>query len=204
MSYTELPGKEAIGRVLHSLKARHIEGHFVEDKDAALDKLKSLIPAGAEVMTGLSRTLEEIGLEQLLKSGNHPWKNLKEAVLAEKDPAKQLLLRKQSTLAQYSIGSVHAITEDGQVLVASGSGSQLPAYAYSSDNVIWVAGAHKIVRDVEEGLKRIREHSLPLEDQRMKAAGYPGSIIGKVLLISFEGMPNRMVRLILVNEVLGF
>ena len=204
MPYTTLPDRATIERVLVSLKARNIEGLYAGNKSEALATLKSLIPAGAEVMTGLSKTLEEIGFAELLKSGQHHWKNLKDALLAEKDPAKQLLLRKQSALAQYYIGSVHAIAEDGQVLIASGSGSQLPAYAYSSDNVIWVAGAHKIVRNVEEGLNRIKEHSLPLEVERMKAAGYAGSIIGKILLFSFEGMPNRKIHLILVNEVLGF
>jgi LUD domain len=204
MKYTQLADKETIDKVMHALRARNIEPHFVENKDAALATLKGLIPDGATIMTGLSQTLEEIGFTALLKSGNHKWINLKDAMLAEKDPVKQLTLRKQSTLAEYAIGSVHAITGDGQTLTASGSGSQLPGYAYSSDNVIWVAGAHKIVKDVEEGLQRIREHSLPLEDKRMKAAGYPGSAIGRILIFSFEGMPNRKVRIILVNEALGF
>jgi len=155
-------------------------------------------------MTGSSTTLEQIGFVELLKSGKHPWKNFKDILLAEKDQAKQMELRKKSVAIDYFIGSVHAVTENGEVLIASASGSQLPSYAFSSDNVIWVAGTQKIVPTVEEGFRRIREYCFPLEDKRMKSVGFPGSAIGKILLFEREIMPNRKIKLIFVNEKLGF
>lgn len=193
-----------MGKAIEALKPRGVTAELVNTKEEALSKLKSLIPAGAEVMTGSSTTLEQIGFVELLKSGKHPWKNFKDILLAEKDQAKQMELRKKSVAIDYFIGSVHAVTENGEVLIASASGSQLPSYAFSSDNVIWVAGTQKIVPTVEEGFRRIREYCFPLEDKRMKSVGFPGSAIGKILLFEREIMPNRKIKLIFVNEKLGF
>jgi len=204
VGYDRLASREAVGRAIEALKPRGVAAELVNTKEEALSKLKSLIPAGAEIMTGSSTTLEQIGFVELLKSGKHPWKNFKDVLLAEKDQAKQTALRKKSVTIDYFIGSVHAVTENGEVLIASASGSQIPSYAFSSDNVIWVAGAQKIVPNLEEGFRRIREYCFPLEDKRMKSIGFPGSAIGKILLFEREIMPNRKIRLIFVNEKLGF
>jgi LUD domain len=115
-------------------------------------------------------------------------------------------MRMQGTLAEYFLGSVNAIAETGELVFASATGSQLPAYAYSSRNVIWVAGAQKIAPTLEDALRRIREYVLPMEDQRQKGSGNKsGSFIGRILI--FEREPaylRRNLVLILVNEVLGF
>ena len=156
-------------------------------------------------MTGSSTTLEQIGFVDLLKSGNHSWNNLKDAITAEADPARQKHLRKQATFADYVLGSVHAITEHGELLVASNTASQLPAYAYSSDHVIWVAGTQKIVPTLDDAFRRLHEYVFPLEDQHMKKLGAPGSAVNKVLIIYGESPYNaRTIHLVLVDEVLGF
>ncbi len=207
MSYTSLPTPEIIRRTIEAIRGRGVSVQLVETKEAALPILVSLIPDGASVMTGASLTLEQIGFVNLLKSGNHKWHNLKAEVLAEKDPAEQSRLRKQATLADYFLGSVHAIAETGEIVVASATGSQLAPYAYSSSHVIWVAGAQKITPTVETALRRVREHSLPGEDQRMKKAlgENAGSFIGKLLIFEREApYLRRTVTLLLVNEILGF
>jgi hypothetical protein len=131
--------------------------------------------------------------------------NLKDAILAENNPEKQGKLRAQSTLAQYFLGSVHAIAETGEIVIASGSGSQIPSYAFSSKNVIWVAGTQKIVPTLDEALKRVRQYVLPLEDKRIKALGHPGSAITKLLIIEAEpAMLQRNVNLVFVKHLVGF
>ena len=100
------------------------------------------------------------------------------------------------------VGSVHAVTQQGQVLIASASGSQLASYVFGASHVIWVVGVQKIVRDLDEGLRRIREYSYPLEHQRIQALGMPGSFVAKILLVEGE-RPGR-ISLILVKEALGF
>ena len=113
-------------------------------------------------------------------------------------------LRVKSALAPWYLGSVQAIAQTGEIVVASGSGSQLPSYAYTSPNLLWVVGIQKIVPTLDEGIRRIREYSLPLEHVRMQAMGRPGAMLTKILIIEHE--PPRMgrnVNLILVNERVG-
>jgi L-lactate utilization protein LutC len=204
MSYDTLASAEIVQKVMENVKPRNITPILVQTKEEALEKLKSLLPEGAELMTGTSTTLQEIGFVDLLKSGNHPWKNLKDNIVAEKDPVKQTELRKKSITSDYFIASVHAITEKGEVLIASGSGSQIPSYAFSSDHVIWVVGTQKIVPNLDEAFKRLYEYTYPLEDKRMKSTGASGSTVGKMLIFEKEIMPNRHITLLLVNEKLGF
>ncbi|MFZ2969805.1 MAG: LUD domain-containing protein, partial [Minisyncoccia bacterium] len=136
-------------------------------------------------------------------SKKRPWKNMKDEILAEKDEKKQSELRKKSILCEYFLGSVHAVSETGEVVIASASGSQLPSYVFSSENVIWVVGAQKIVPTLEEAIKRVRGYVFKLENERMKSIGAQGSTMGKLVIFEKEIMP-RKVTMILVNEKLGF
>lgn len=203
MNYSDLADQATIEKTLNGLKSRNVQAEFVQTAAEAVEAIKKLIPAGASVMTGSSTTLNQIGFTDLLKDGQHPWNNLKNAIVAETDAAKQGELRRQSSLAQYFLGSVHAVTSEGELLIASATGSQLGPYAFTADNVIWVVGAQKIVPTLDEAFKRVREYVFPLEDARMKATGAPGSVFGKWLIFEREVMP-RKIHLILVNEVLGF
>lgn len=202
--YTNIPSDEVIAKVAENLKARNITPIIVDTKEQALAEIKKLIPAGGAVMNGSSQTLQEVGFVDYLKAGQHGWNNVHEEILKEKDTVKQSRLRKESVLADYFLSSVHAVTEDGQVLIASASGSQLPSSAFTSNNVIWVAGAQKIVSTIDAALARIRDHVVPLEDARMKGVGYPGTMWARTLIISGEIMPNRYLTMILVKEKLGF
>jgi L-lactate utilization protein LutC len=195
-----------VQKTVDAVNGRGIHAELVETKEAALQRVQSLIPAGAVVMTGASVTLQQIGFEALLIGGNHPWRNFKADLLAEKDPLKQSAMRREGTLAEYYLGSVNALAETGELVFASGSGSQLPAYAFTSRNVIWVVGTQKITPTLEDAVRRVREYVLPLEDQRQKSIGnQAGSRINRMLIL--EGEPaylRRNLRLILVNQALGF
>jgi YkgG family uncharacterized protein len=206
MDYAALPTPEHIHQTMESVKVRGINAELVGTKEEALARIQTVIPEGAVVMTGGSVTLQQIGFEALLISGEHPWRNFKADLLAEKDPAKQSALRRQGTLAEYYLGSVNALAETGELVFASGTGSQLPAYAYSSRNVVWVVGAQKITPTLEDALRRVREYVLPLEDQRQKSLGNKaGSFIGRILILEREpSFLRRNLTLILVNQVLGF
>ena len=203
--YESLATTGIIAKTITALKARGIEGVFVNNRAEALEKAKSLIPQGASVMNGSSRTLEEIGFVEYLKGGPHGWKNLHEEIFAEKDPVKQAVLRKQAVLSDFYLGSVHAAAETGELVIASNSGSQLPHIVFTSPNLIFVVGTQKITPDLDSALKRVREYVLPLEDAHMKSLGAPGSAISK--LVIFEREPTflkRKVIVIFVNEKLGF
>jgi hypothetical protein len=204
IDYTVLAAEEKVLRTADAIRARGIEVEIVETGADALAQITRMIPAGAGVMTGASQTLREIGLEDMLISKAHSWVNLKDELLAEQDMGKQMYLRRQSTLAEYYLGSVQAIAETGELVFASATGSQLPAYAYSSPNLIWVAGIQKIVPTLDEAIQRVRDYCFTQEDAKMKALGYPGSLLAKLLILEHETPYNqRTAKLILVNEPVG-
>lgn len=205
MDYTTLASDDTLAKLAAALKERNIEAMIVPNKEEALAKIKELVPQGASVMNGSSTTLQEIGFIDYLKAGQHGWNNLHAGILAEQDPEKQKALRRQSLLADYYLGSVHALSEAGELVIASNSGSQLPHIAYSSPNVIFVVGAQKVMPTLADAEQRLREHVVPLEDQRMKNANMGGTKLNK--LLHFFGEPTytgRTIRMILVKEKLGF
>ncbi len=205
MNYEKLAQKETIEKVIKSLKERSVESILVNNKEEALEKIKEFIPKGASVMNGASKTLEQIGFIDYLKSGNHDWNNLHKGIVAEKDQAKQMILRKQAILSDYYLGSVHALAETGQFIVASNSGSQLPHIVFTSPNLIFVVSSKKIVSTLSDAMKRLEEHVIPLEDERMKQAYGVGTAPNKVLIFNGENpMMGRNVKMIIVNDDLGF
>lgn len=204
MKFDKLASEKTIRKTMEALKGRNVHADLVDSKEEALQKVINLIPSGKEVMTGGSTTLDQIGFTEMLKSGKHPWNNLKDRILSEKDPAKQIELRKISVTSDYFLGSVHAVTETGEILIVNATGSAIPSNAFSSDNVIWVVGTQKIVPTLEDAFNRVREYCVPLEDKRMKSIGYQGTTIGKYLIFEREINENRKINLIFVNEILGF
>jgi L-lactate utilization protein LutC len=205
MEYNTLKTKEVTTRVIEELTKRNVQAFTVESGKDALEKIKELIPAGASVMNGASVTLEQIGFVDYLKRGEHSWNNLHEGIIAEKDPVIQASLRKQAVLADYYLGSVHALTETGEYLIASNSGSQLPHIVFTSANLIFVVSTKKIVPNITEAMNRLMEYIMPIEDKHMKEKYGVGTAANKILIVNGENPTmQRKVTMILVNEDLGF
>ena len=205
MNYDQIASDEIIKKTIEGLKGKNFNPVLVSTKEEALVKIKGLIPAGASVMNGSSTTLEEIGFMQYLKDGKHGWNDLHANILAENDAIKRGELRKQSVLADYYLGSVHALAENGEMIIASNSGSQLPHLVFTSKNIILVVGAQKIVPDLTEGMKRLENYVVPLEDDRMMKAYKAHTTNNKTLIIHGENPASgRVFHVIIVKEKLGF
>jgi acyl-CoA hydrolase len=193
--------RERLERAQKALRKVNIETEIVSDIGAARDRVLELVPEGSEVHIGLSETMRELGVTRIIEeSGKY---NAIRPQLMKLDRVTQRReMAKLATAPDYILGSVHAVTEEGELVVGSGTGSQLAPYANGAGHVILVAGAQKVVANRELGLRRLREYSYPLEDARMKAAGRQGTILAKTLIISFDS-PDR-THLILVEEPVGF
>jgi len=204
--YISLADRGLLERTVEAVETRGITAELVETRLDALRKLKNLIPPGSAVMTGASATLKEIGFEAELADQNQVWNYLKPGIFTEQDPAKQLELRRQAILADYFVGSVQAVAETGEIVAASGSGSQLAPYVYSSAHIIWIVGGQKIVPDLEAAIRRVREYCVPKVAEMAREMGRPElGALGKILIFERE-MPytSRSIHLIIVNEELGF
>lgn len=171
----------------------------------ALEAIKKIIPQGASVMNGASVTLEQIGYVDLLKSGEHKWDDLHAKVTSENNQEKRSKLRRQSVLSDYYLGSVHALVENGEFLIASNSGSQLPHIVFTSPNLIFVVGKQKIAPDFNKAMLRLTEHVIPMEDKHMQELYGIHTALNKLLVFKGE-MKNsgRNITFILVDENLGF
>lgn len=205
MQYNQLASNASIEVTVAELAKNNVEAIIVNTKADALQKIKELIPAGASVMNGSSTTLVEIGFVDYLKEAKHGWNNLHGAILAESDPEKQGKLRRESVLSKYYLGSVHALSQTGEFVVASNTGSQFPHIVSTSPNLIFVVGAQKIVPTLSEALKRLEEYVVPLENERsLKAYGAPTKVNKIVIFKGESPYTGRKVHVLIVNELLGF
>jgi hypothetical protein len=202
LRFARLASHDRLVKVAAALEKNNIAAFVVASREEARTKIHELIPKGAEVFTSTSRTLDEIGITaEINEAGHH---NAVRPKLLKMDRTTQHHeMRELGARPAYVVGSVHAVTDDGVVMVASMSGSQLGPYASGSAHVIWVAGAQKVVKSVEEGFQRIEQYSLPLEDERALTTYGIHSSIGKILIIRREAMPGRST-LILLEDQIGF
>lgn len=205
MNFNELANSESVDKTVTALKEHSYDVIVVKTGEEALTEIKSRIPSNATVMNGSSVTLEQIGFVEYLKSGEHGWNNLHAAIVAEKDPEKQMELRRQSELSSYYLGSVHALTETGDYVIASNTGSQLPHVVYTSQNLIFVVSTKKIVPNLELAMERLNEYVVPLEDKHMMEKYGSGTKVNKVLISHGESSyGSRKITFILLEQDLGF
>jgi L-lactate utilization protein LutC len=200
--FARLASDKQIEEVVNALETRNIHAVVVNNGEEAKKLVLELVPQGAEVYANVSKTLEDIGVTaEIDQSGRYDAVRPKVVALNRKTQADEIrILRSRPA---YIVGSVHAITEDGVILTASNGGSQIAPYAYGANKVILVVGTQKIVKDLNEGFRRIEEYSYPLEDARLRSTLGMPSALGKILIVNREVIPGRTT-VILVKEELGY
>lgn len=205
--FNQPASNEALETTKLALEKNGFKVFIAQSGEEAKNTALSLIPKGAEVMAMTSITADTIGLSaELNDSGNY---NSVKALFAamSSDPTKAKDMKRLGAAPEYTTGSVHAVTQDGNLIIASNTGSQLGAYTYGADKVIFVVGSQKIVKDASVAATRINEYVIPLESVRARQAyGLPETFHtfdSKLLTIKRENVPDR-INIILVNEVLGF
>ena len=203
-NWSELASDESIAKTIENLKTSGTNAMVVENGAKAKEKVLEMLPKNAEVMSMSSVTIDTLAIaKEINESGNYD--SVKNKLFKMDSKTQGLEMQRIGAAPQYAVGSVHAVTEDGKVIIASNSGSQLPAYSYGAAQVIWVVGTQKIVKDLDEGMKRIYEYVLPLESERANKAYNitTGSNVSKLLIINKEKIEGRLA-LILVKQKLGF
>jgi len=202
MGWDTVADDKMIGRTARALASKGIEVFIVKDRNEAKEKFLELVPQGSEVYVMSSITLDETGILKEVEEGGR-YVSVRKKVMSINEKEKRDAFRRAASACQYATGSVHAVSEDGQVVIASQSGSQLAPYAFAATNVVWVVGAQKIVKNLGQAFRRIKEHCVPLENERMMKAYGMGTGLNKMLIFEKEGTPNR-IKMILVKEKLGF
>jgi L-lactate utilization protein LutC len=201
-NWIKLPNKEIVKKIVEVLKKNNVDAYFVETEEEATQKALDLIPENARVLASQSQTLEKIGLTDLIDNSGKFISVRKEYMAFDREKEADKIRISRST-PDMIVGSVHAVTEKGEVMIASNMGSQLAAYVYGAKKVIWVVGTQKIVKNLDMGFERIYKHSLPLESERLKKMYGIESNVSKILIYNKESLPNR-ITVIFVNQVLGY
>jgi acyl-CoA hydrolase len=199
--FTALPDQHTLDATVVALEEHGFSVEVVDDLDAARDAVLARIPHGSSVMTNTSVTLAETGIADAINDGG-PYDSARNKMFALDFATQAQEMKAIGGQPDYALGSVHAVTADGTLVIASASGSQLASYAWGAANVIFVAGAQKLVPTLAAAHERIYQHSLPLEDARAQAAYGQHSQVGKVLEIHQE-LPGR-IHIVLIRKAVGF
>lgn len=199
--YSRLPDEATLRAAVAGLQERGFSVEVADDIDMARRAVLSRIPEGSSVMTFPSVTLEETGIARAIDGGGRYVSA--RATALKLDRATQMREIKASMLlVDFALGSVHAITRDGTIVIASALGSQLAAHVWAAANVIFVAGVQKLVADLGVARERIYGHCLKLEDARVLEAYGGHSRVGKILEIHHEE-PGR-IHIVLIRREIGF
>jgi hypothetical protein len=185
-----------------ALNAHGFTAEILNDAAAARARIRDLIPEGASVFTGASETLRLSGIDADINTSGR-YQAIKPRVLAIDRATGADDIRRLLASPDVAVGSVHAVTETGSLVIASGSGSQLPGYAGGAARTIWIVGAQKVVPDLATALRRVEDHCLPLESARTQVAyGWP-SAINRLLILHAEPYPGRGT-VLLLRQTIGF
>jgi hypothetical protein len=201
-SFTDPASAGSLERAAAALTAHGFTVEILDDAGAARARVKDLIPEGARVATAASETLRLSGIDEDINASGR-YQAIKPRVLAMDRSTQMDEIRRLLASPDVIVGSVAAVTETGSLAAASGSGSQLPAYAGGGARRLWVVGAQKVVPDLPAALRRIEDHCLPLESARTQEIyGWP-SAINSLLILNAEPYPGRST-VLLLREAIGF
>lgn len=200
--WDKLADKKNIEEIIENLKPRQINAFFVETGKEAKEKVLEMIPTGSRVMSASSETLKAIGLfDEIDNSGKYVSVRKEYMGFYHKTEADKIRISR--TTPDFIVGSVNAITKQGEAVIASNTGSQLAAYASGAGKIIWVIGAQKIVDNLDDAFKRINDYVLPFESERLKKLFGVPSNVSQLLIFNKAVDPSR-VTIIFVNESLGY
>jgi hypothetical protein len=200
--FSDPASEQRLQRAAAALTAHGFTVEILDEAAAARARIKDLIPEGASVFTGASETLRLSGIDDDINASGR-YQAIRPVVLAMDRVTDADDIRSLLASPDVVVGSVHAVTETGSLVAASGTGSQLPAYAGGAGRRIWVVGGQKVIPDLATALLRVEEHCLPLESARTQAAyGYP-SAINHLLILNAEPYPGRST-ILLLREAIGF
>lgn len=200
--FVDSASDQSLERAATALAANGFTVEILDDAAAARARVEALIPEGASVFTAASETLRLSGIDADINGGAR-YRAVKPRVLAMDRATEADDIRKLLACPDVVVGSVCALTETGSLVVASGSGSQIPSYGGGAGRAIWIVGAQKVVPDLSTAMRRLEDHVLPLENARCQAVYGQDSAVNRLLVLNAEPHPGRGT-VLLLREVIGY
>jgi len=207
-SYFEKRGQALV----KSLKSRNFDAYYCATRDEALEQAITLIPTGSVVGWGGATSAQDIGLLDVLRTGDYREIDRDKAA----NPEERNAAMRQCLLSDVFITGANAISMDGQMVNIDGNGNRVAAIVYGPKSVVVIAGMNKVVDTVEDAVVRARTVAAPMNKQRFPAptpcmatgscadCNSDGCICNQILITRRNsGAPGR-IKFILVGEELGF
>lgn len=195
--------------LLKKLNENGFDSHFVESKKEALMLAKSFISTGVSVGLGGSVSVAEVGLlEDLTNNKEITLFNQYEKGISMQENTHR---RRQGLLADVYVTGCNAITKNGELANADGSGNRVAAMIFGPKKVVVIAGVNKIVENLDDAFKRIMEVAATKNIERMNQKAIE---MGKEARYNYDNIANKFsyingdeigrISIILVNETLGY
>lgn len=211
---------DIVHKVIDALRKNYMQADYVSCKEDAVALIQSLIPAGATVGTGGSRTLDETGITALLRGGDYTFYDRNNPNYS---PEEKAACTVKSATADFYLCSSNAVTENGELYNVDGFSNRVAAIANGPQKVIMVVGINKIVPDLDAAIRRVKTIAAPLNTKRLNCETYcretgvcmglgggmtdgchsPARICCNYLVSAQQRVANR-IHVILVGEALGF
>jgi acyl-CoA hydrolase len=200
-SFANPASEESIQKTAAALRERNFSVEVVDTPADARGYVNSILPKDKSIFTSTSETVNLSGLDEDINNSGK-YNAIRPQMLKLDYKTQRAEMLKMSATPDVVVGSVHAITENGRVVAASGSGSQLGPYAAAAGKVIWVVGSQKIVPDLDTAMRRLQYYAYPKEDARVRQKyGMPSGLM-KILIVDGD-MPGRST-VVLIREPIGF
>ncbi len=196
-------------KFIEILKSCGYDAHFVKTKEEAFELSKTYIKSGMRVGLGGSVSVQEIGLlDYILNKKDITVFNQYENGISMEENVKR---RKQGLVSDIFVTSTNALTKDGKLVNADGSGNRVAAFSYGPEHLLLIVGVNKIVENLEDGFKRVMEVAAIKNIDRMnkKAISF-----GKEPKHNLDNIANKFswikaddkdrIIIILVDEDLGY
>ena len=204
--------EQKVLRTIESLNKNNMNGYLVNTNEELIEKIEELVREGATVSCGGSVSLFETGVMDHLRSGRYKFLDRYEEGLSKEEITN---IFKESFFADAYFASSNAVTEDGKLYNVDGNGNRVAAMLFGPEKVILIVGVNKIVKSIDEAVKRNREISAPANAKRLNKltpctkVGYcvdcKGSdkICREFTVISSQGDKDR-IHVIFMNKEIGY
>ena len=157
-------GEMQAQRTVQALKKNNFEAQYFPKAGEALEVLWRLLPEGATVGVGGSMTLNQIGFYEAVQKRPVKLLNPFAKGLSPEEGDK---IRRAIFSADVFVCSSNAVTEDGKLYNIDATGNRVAPMIFGPKRVVLLCGVNKIVKDIDEAHKRVKEWVAPMNVKRL-------------------------------------
>ena len=200
VEFAEPTSEATLEAVAERLRARNFEVVIVDDGAAAKAEVLSRVPEGSQVHSGKSKTLEDAGIfDEFMNNENYDF--IRRRTMKMDRNTQRDEMRKAGAAPDIMVNSAHAVTEAGQIVMTSATGSQIGPIASGAGRLILVIGSQKVVPDLDTAFRRIEDYVIPYEEDRLNVA-HGVAKMNRTLILEGDHTPGRTT-IILVRQPIG-